>query len=54
MASLGEEIVRGINELAAISEEGDKLTRIYLTSELRKAADLILSWMRDAGMTRAS
>src|SRR3954470_15996013 len=49
--SLGEEIVRGINELAAISEEGDKLTRIYLTSELRKAADLILSWMRDAGMS---
>src|SRR3954464_711595 len=49
--SLGEAIVRGINELAAISEEGDKLTRIYLTSELRKAADLILSWMRDAGMS---
>src|SRR3954454_3852922 len=49
--SLGEEIVRRINELAAISEEGDKLTRIYLTSELRKAADLILSWMRDAGMS---
>src|SRR5438105_7380375 len=49
--SLGEKIVRGINELAAISEEGDKLTRIYLTSELRKAADLLMSWMRDAGMT---
>src|SRR4051794_1195093 len=49
--SLGEEIVRGINELAAISEEGDKLTRIYLTSELRRAADLILSWMRGAGMS---
>ncbi|MGY3408101.1 acetylornithine deacetylase/succinyl-diaminopimelate desuccinylase-like protein [Bradyrhizobium sp. GM5.1] len=49
--SLGEEIVRRINELAAISEEGDKLTRIYLTGELRKAADLILSWMHDAGMS---
>lgn len=50
-ASLGHEIVRRINELAAISEDGDKLTRIYLSKELRKAADLILSWMREAGMS---
>jgi allantoate deiminase len=48
--SLGEGIVRRINELGAISEEADKLTRIYLSKELRKAADLILGWMRDAGM----
>ena len=50
-ASLGEEIVRRINELGAISEETDKLTRIYLSKELRAAADLILGWMRKAGMT---
>lgn len=50
-ASLGNEIVRRIDELAAISEDGDKLTRIYLSKELRKAADLILSWMREAGMS---
>ncbi|MEY9902567.1 acetylornithine deacetylase/succinyl-diaminopimelate desuccinylase-like protein [Bradyrhizobium sp. USDA 329] len=50
-ASLGEVIVRRINDLAAISEEGDKLTRIYLTKELREAADLILGWMREAGMS---
>src|SRR3954464_7413449 len=49
--SLGEAIVRGINELAAISEETDKLTRIYLSKELRTAADLILGWMREAGMS---
>lgn len=47
---LGEEIVRRINELGGISEEPDKLTRIYLSKELRAAADLILGWMRDAGM----
>ena len=41
-ASLGKEIVRGINELAAISEDGDKLTRIYLTNELRRP--LTSSW----------
>ncbi|MBR0826314.1 allantoate amidohydrolase [Bradyrhizobium manausense] len=48
--SLGDEIVRRINELGGISEEADKLTRIYLSKELRAAADLILAWMRDAGM----
>lgn len=50
-ASLGEVIVGRINDLAAISEEGDKLTRIYLTKELREAADLVLGWMREAGMS---
>lgn len=50
-ASLGEEIVRRINELGAISEDPDKLTRIYLSKELRTAADLILVWMREAGMS---
>jgi allantoate deiminase len=49
-ASLGEEIVRRINELGAISEDADKLTRIYLSKELRAAADLILGWMCEAGM----
>ncbi|MHC2281868.1 hydantoinase/carbamoylase family amidase [Bradyrhizobium diazoefficiens] len=50
-ALLGKEIVRRINELGAISEETDKLTRIYLSKELRAAADLILGWMREAGMS---
>lgn len=50
-AALGEGIVRQINELAAISEEDGKLTRIYLTKELRTASDLILGWMREAGMS---
>src|SRR6266849_7826286 len=48
--SLGEEIVSRINELAAISETPEHLTRIFLTQEHRAAADLILSWMRSAGM----
>src|ERR1700730_11337853 len=49
-ASLGDEIVGRINELAAISETPEHLTRIFLTREHRAAADLILSWMRSAGM----
>jgi allantoate deiminase len=47
---LGEEIVGRINALAAISETREHLARIFLTSEHRKAADLILGWMREAGM----
>src|SRR5882672_1937051 len=47
---LGQEIVRRINALGAISETSSDLTRIFLTPEHRAAADLLLSWMREAGM----
>jgi allantoate deiminase len=47
---LGDEIVGRINELGAISETPAHLTRIFLTPEHRAAADLVLSWMREAGM----
>ena len=49
-SSLGDEIVRRIDELAAISETPENLTRIFLTKEHRAAANLILAWMRAAGM----
>jgi allantoate deiminase len=49
-ASLGAEIVGRIDELAAISETSEHLARIFLTPEHRAAADLILGWMRSAGM----
>ncbi|MDE2377724.1 hydantoinase/carbamoylase family amidase, partial [Bradyrhizobium sp.] len=49
-APFGEEIVRRVNELAAISEDADRLTRVFLSKEHRAAADLILGWMGEAGM----
>ena len=49
--SLGEEIVGRINQLAAISEVPQHLARIFLTREHRTAAELIMGWMRSAGMT---
>jgi allantoate deiminase len=49
--ALGKEIVGRINELAAISETREHLTRIFLTPEHRLAADLIVTWMREAGMS---
>jgi allantoate deiminase len=48
---LGDEIIGRINRLGAISETPEHLARIFLTPEHRAAADLILSWMRDAGMS---
>ena len=48
--ALGDEIVSRINELAAITEVAGEVTRIFLTTEHRAAADLILTWMREAGM----
>jgi allantoate deiminase len=48
--SLGDEIVGRINELGAISETPEHLARIFLTREHRAAAELILGWMRSAGM----
>jgi allantoate deiminase len=47
---LGDEIVSRVNQLAAISETTAQLTRIFLSPEHRTAAELILTWMRDAGM----
>lgn len=46
----GDEIVSRINQLGAISESSEHLARIFLSPEHRIAADLIMSWMRDAGM----
>jgi allantoate deiminase len=48
--SLGDEIVGRINHLADISESPNSLTRIFLTAEHRTAAELIMTWMREAGM----
>src|SRR3954469_13454839 len=48
--SLGDEIVGRIDQLGAISETPEHLARIFLTPEHRAAADLILSWMCEAGM----
>src|SRR6202045_2577773 len=49
-AALGDEIVGRIKRLATISETPEHLARIFLTKEHRAAADLILGWMREAGM----
>lgn len=47
---LGDEIVSRINQLGTISETPENLARIFLSPEHRTAADLLMSWMKGAGM----
>ena len=48
---LGAQAEAMLSELGRISSEPQRLTRLYLTPEHRRAAGLIASWMREAGMT---
>lgn len=48
---LGRDICRKIDELAAISETPTGLTRVFLSPEQKRANDLVLGWMRAAGMS---
>jgi allantoate deiminase len=47
---MGFEICRRADALAVVSEDAARLTRVYLSPEHRRASDLVMSWMRDAGM----
>jgi allantoate deiminase len=50
-AGFDADVVARIAELAAISDSADDVTRIYLSPAHKRAIDVVLSWMRDAGMT---
>jgi allantoate deiminase len=49
--ALGEDIVGRIERLALVSESPAALTRVFLTAEHRAAAELLLAWMHEAGMS---
>lgn len=48
--ALGTGIVARIDALAAISEQPDQVTRVFLSPQHRAAADILMAWMREAGM----
>jgi allantoate deiminase len=48
--ALGARAYAMIAELAAISAEPGRLVRQFLTPEHRRAADLVVRWMRNAGL----
>jgi allantoate deiminase len=45
-----EKIVSRINELAAVSEAGDGITRRYGTEAFLEGANKVLQWMQEAGL----
>jgi allantoate deiminase len=47
---LGARAYAMIAELAAISSEPNRLVRLFLTPEHRRAADLVATWMQKAGL----
>jgi allantoate deiminase len=49
-ADLGRRAEAMIEELAAISAEPDRLVRLFLSPEHRRAADLVAQWMREVGL----
>lgn len=49
-AALGARADALLTDLAAISAEPGRLTRLYLTPEHRQAADLVAAWMAAAGL----
>jgi allantoate deiminase len=49
--ALGVRAEAMIKALAPISAEPDRLVRLFLSPEHRRAADLAAQWMRDAGLT---
>jgi allantoate deiminase len=46
----GVAIRERIDLLAAISAEAGRITRVFMSPEQRRASDLVLGWMRAAGM----
>ena len=49
----GATLLARADALAAITESPPALTRSYLTPEHKRASDLVLGWMREAGMQAA-
>src|SRR5689334_20757417 len=48
--ALGARAEAMVNELALISAEPDRLVRLFLSPEHRRAADQVAAWMRQAGL----
>ncbi len=50
VSARAKRVLDRLGALARLSDEPDRLTRFYLSDAHRAAADLVASWMREAGM----
>ncbi len=53
MTVFGGALMERLERFAAFSEEDGALTRLFLTPQHRAAANQLMDWMREAGMTAA-
>src|ERR1044072_2757647 len=51
IVSFGARAATMVNSLATVSAEPDRLVRLFLTPEHRRAAELIAEWMGAAGLS---
>jgi allantoate deiminase len=51
LRATGERAQARIDALAAVSAEPDRLTRLFLTPEHKRAAELVGGWMAEAGLS---
>ncbi|MDE3176419.1 MAG: allantoate amidohydrolase [Pseudomonadota bacterium] len=49
--AMGAAIAERLAQLAGVSDEAGALTRLYLSPAHRRAAEIVINWMREAGMT---
>jgi allantoate deiminase len=49
--SRAEQVVARCRELAFITDVEDEITRTYLSDAMRRANELVATWMQDAGLT---
>jgi allantoate deiminase len=49
--ALAPNVMARLDALSRLSSQSDGLTRLYLTPEHKAAAELVATWMREAGMT---
>src|SRR5258706_10172646 len=50
MTELAQQVAARIEALGQISDEAGRLTRTFCSPAMRRANDLVASWMREAGM----
>jgi len=48
---LAQTVMRRVDSLAELTDEPDRLTRTFCSAAMRRANELVGSWMREAGMT---
>lgn len=51
ITEIADKVMERLDALGRISEEPDRLTRTFCSPAMRRANDLVASWMREAGMT---